>query len=467
MLRRLRYRWFRRFGLRARITTLFVVGALLLSATLAGITYAVTRNELVSQREESALRQAYANARVVREALRVTNPDVVKILTSLQTQSGSLSLLRFENKWKASNPIQAGRDDLPTELRRRVVRGTPSRQIIDFRDDPTFAVGIPVPAIQATYFELFPLGELDNTLRILGLSLLGAAAVTVLAAAAVGRWASRRVLRPLSDVAGASVAIASGRLETRIDAGGDPDLMLLVESFNDMATALEERIERDARFASDVSHELRSPLTTLSTSLEVLRGRRDEMAERSQVALDLLAADVERFQQMVEDLLEISRFDAGVARLDVDDVRLGELVLHAVTAGPGEDFPIELDADASDQLVRADKRRLERVIANLVDNARTHGGGVARVAVERSDGSMRVIVEDSGPGVAPEDREQIFERFARASAAGRRADSSGSGLGLALVAEHVHLHGGRVWVEDRNGPGSGARFVVELPLGEP
>jgi two-component system sensor histidine kinase MtrB len=461
-----RHRWFGRLGLRARLMAAFTVGVFALSGVLMAVTYGVARNELLDQREQVALRQAYFNARVVRDALRTSDPDVNTLLSSLETQSGSLSVLRHRSRWFASSPLQAGRDDVPAALRRRAGEGVPARQSFILDGTPQLGVAVPIPAVDALYFELFSLEELDRTLRILGLSLLGAAAVTTLAGMAVGRWASGRVLRPLRKVADASVAIASGRLDTRVDVAGDPDLVTLADAFNGMAGALQERVERDARFASDVSHELRSPLTTLSTSLEVLRGRRDELPERAQAALDLLSSDVERFQRMVEDLLEISRFDAGVVRLDLEDVRLGELVLHAVTAAPDEDFPIELEAGVSDQLVRADKRRLERVIANLVDNARTHGGGVARVAVEQSNGAMRVLVEDAGPGVPAEEREQIFERFARGSAAGRRAGGGGSGLGLALVAEHVRLHGGRVWVEDRGGAGSGARFVVELPLAE-
>ena len=195
--------------------------------------------------------------------------------------------------------------------------------------------------------------------------------------AALGYWISRRTLRPLSNVGVAAEAIAGGRLDTRLEGGDDPDLEVLVTSFNHMAQALEERIERDGRFASDVSHELRSPLMTLAASIEVLATRREEMPDESaQAAVDLMAADIARFQQLVDDLLEISRFDAGVARLSLDEVSPVELVRQAVDAShrPGRAHRGDLPTSTS-MVVRADKRRLVRVIANLLDNAEKYGGG--------------------------------------------------------------------------------------------
>jgi signal transduction histidine kinase len=229
-----------------------------------------------------------------------------------------------------------------------------------------------------------------------------------------------------------------------------------------MADRLQERIEREARFTSDVSHELRSPLTTLSTSIGVLEARRDDLPPRSRQALDLLAAELRRFQRMVADLLEISRFDAGSAELSLDEVRVDELVQHAVQAGGNGSLPVEIAPDVAGLQVSVDKRRIERVLANLVENAAVYAGGVTRLAVEATGTKVRLIVEDAGPGIPTESRQRIFERFFRGSASGRRGAGDGSGLGLALVAEHVRLHGGRVWVDDR--PGGGSRFVVELPI---
>jgi signal transduction histidine kinase len=322
---------------------------------------------------------------------------------------------------------------------------------------------VPLESIDGAYFEIVSLDELENTLESISISLLAAALLATMAGAAVGWWAARRVLRPLHGVSDAAHAIASGKLETRVEASDDADLATLADSFNDMAVALEERIQRDARFASNVSHELRSPLMTLAASIEVLQNQRDDMPVRARAALDLMVADIERFQQLVEDLLEISRFDAGVMHLDLEEVRVDELVMQAVANSTDVDVPVDIDAGLAGVVVKADKRRLSRVIANLLDNAAKYGDGATRVELRKHGDAVLIAVEDDGPGVPAEDREAIFFRFNRGTSAGHRRGIDGVGLGLSLVAEHIRLHGGSVWVEDRAEGEHGARFVVELP----
>jgi signal transduction histidine kinase len=279
-------------------------------------------------------------------------------------------------------------------------------------------------------------------------------------------------VRPVGVAAQAAKAIAGGRLDTRLEPTDDPDLSVLANSFNDMASALQSRIERDARFASDVSHELRSPLMTLSASVEVMDARRDDMPERAQAALDLLKSDVVRFQGLVEDLLEISRFDAGAVRLHREELLAAEFVRQAVGVSSMPGTPIAVSPRAEHVLINGDRRRLARVIANLIDNARLHGGGQPEVSItEVADDNgaitkIRIAVEDHGAGVPEQERHLIFERFSRGGMAGRRAGSDGAGLGLALVDEHVRMHGGRVWVEDRLDGEPGARFVIELDAEE-
>jgi signal transduction histidine kinase len=232
-----------------------------------------------------------------------------------------------------------------------------------------------------------------------------------------------------------------------------------------MVAALQLRIERDARFASDVSHELRSPIQTLAAAVQVLERRRAELSDRSRAAVDLLSSEVDRFQALVEELLEISRFDAGAQRLELDEVRIDRVVMEAVRVSGSPDVPVEIDGDLAGALVTADKRRLMRVIANLLDNAEKYAGGATAVTLERgTNGSLNIAVEDAGPGIEPQQRAVIFDRFARGLEAGRRGTGDGVGLGLALVEEHVRLHGGRVWVEDRDDGVRGARFVIELPM---
>jgi signal transduction histidine kinase len=225
-----------------------------------------------------------------------------------------------------------------------------------------------------------------------------------------------------------------------------------------MADAVQSRIEREARFASDVSHELRSPITALAAAVEVLDARRDDIPERTQQALEIVVSQVRRFDQMVIDLLELSRLDAGATDLNIETLDIVDLA-HRVAARFGSpDVDVDV-AEGTPRELNVDKVRFERVLGNLIENANYHGGGALRVEVAPTRNHMvRFAVEDGGPGVARSERDRIFERFARGSAARHRI---GTGLGLALASEHSAAMGGAIWVEDR--PGGGARFVFELP----
>ena len=276
-------------------------------------------------------------------------------------------------------------------------------------------IGVPLPSVSAAYFEVFSLDELAGTLRILALALAAAALVTTVAGAVIGRWASGRALRPLAQVSRAAETIAGGQLDTRLVAEDDPDLSALASSFNRMTDTLQDRIEREARFTSDVSHELRSPLTTLATSLGVLESHRDELPPRSRRALDLLDGELRRFQRMVDDLLEISRVDTGSAELSLDEVEVGELVRQAAAAAGAGRVPVDVDPVGRGLRLWVDKRRIERVVANLVDNAAQYAGGVTRLAVEPGTGhGVRFVVADQAPG------------WHRASATGSSSASTGA-----------------------------------------
>ena len=454
-----------RLGLRARITIAFAVGALIMAVVLAAATLGLTRQNLLDQRESSATARTYQNAATAALQLPAdpdTSSDVdpTDVLASLQTPTGSNPVIVVGDRWYARAP-EFGEEVLPPDLRDTVQAGQPALMRFDHDGSTQLAVGVPIDG--GAYFEIVSLGELEETLESISISLLAAALLSTLAGAGIGWWAARRVLRPLRGIGDAAHAIATGRLETRVEASTDADLAPLADSFNDMAIALEERIQRDARFASNVSHELRSPLMTLAASIEVMQNQRDDMPERARSALDLMAADIDRFQQLVADLLEISRFDAGVMHLDLEEVRVDELVLQAVQSSTEADVPVDIDSDLAGVLVKADKRRLSRVIANLLDNATKYGDGATRVELRKHGDAVLIAVEDDGPGVGADDREAIFHRFNRGSSAGHRRGIDGVGLGLSLVAEHIRLHGGSVWVEDRPDGQDGARFVIELP----
>jgi len=270
----------------------------------------------------------------VRNALLSDTPS-----SEIFKQIDNNAALNVESNWSASDS-EFGRTSIPFALRQRVTTdGVPAHMIAVINGQPVNVVGIPIPEVQANYFEFFEMRETQETLRSVGRSLLAAAVVTTGLGLLLGSPAARRSVRPLADAAQAAKAIAGGTLDTRLEPNDDPDLRLLSTSFNDMAAALQQRVERDARFASDVSHELRSPLMTLSASAEVLQARRDDLPEKSRAALDLLVADVARFQGLVEDLLEISRFDAGAIRLPVridlaQPVAMGTTARETVLTGP-------------------------------------------------------------------------------------------------------------------------------------
>lgn len=451
---------------------MFTLGALSLSVFLAATAYSFTRSNLVNQRDRGGVDQAYRDAQVAQDELRANPTEAQTVIRRLQSLGVTRPALNFRGGWTAGNS-RFGSDVIPQALQDRVIsEGVPSRMIISVDGDPYLAIGIPLTVGSSSYFEFIPLTDVDSTLHSVGFSLLFGGAITTLLGGVVGAFAARRAVRPLADAARAAKAIAGGRLDTRLETTDDPDLQVLANAFNDMAAALQRRVERDARFTSDVSHELRSPLMTLSASVEVMQARRDEMPERAQAALDLLVGDVSRFQGLVEDLLEISRFDAGAIRLHLEDLLVAEFVRQAIAVSSLPSTPVTVTERAELMLMQGDRRRLARVLANLIDNARLHGGGDPSVIVCEAEGDgdplghVWIAVEDRGPGVPVDERGLVFERFARGGSAGRRSSNDGAGLGLALVDEHVKMHGGRIWVEDRSDGQPGARFVLELPAEE-
>lgn len=459
----------RRFGLRTRLTLTFAMGAALLSAVLSITTFGLTRENLISQREQVAVDRSIADGTRIATSLypSMTSTEAEQILAALPLADGSNAVIEVGSRWFATDGAAFDESDIPASLRGDVADGIASRMISRIDGTASIIVGLPVADSGTGYFEASSMADVQRSLDRLGLTLLIASVLTTIGGGLVGFWASRRVFAPLLDVGTAAEAIAGGRLDTRLPVGGDPDLDLIANPFNEMAQALEDRIDRDARFASEVSHELRSPLMTIAATVEVLENTRDELPERAQTALELLAADVDRLQQLVEDLLEISRFDVGAIKLHLEEVRAAEMVIQAVRVLGGGGVPVRFEPEVGEIIVRVDKRRFGRVIANLLDNAQRYAGGATAITIERVDDRVHIAVEDRGNGVPVEERDIIFDRFSRGAEGGNRSSDSGVGLGLALVDEHVRLHGGRVWVDDRRDGEIGARFVVELPIVEP
>jgi signal transduction histidine kinase len=250
--------------------------------------------------------------------------------------------------------------------------------------------------------------------------------------------------------------VARGRLDARLQAEDDRDLGGLARSFNQTAADLERRVAADARFAGDVSHELRTPLMTMLNSMQLIQNHRAELPGPVREPVELLGDDLERFRRLVIDLLEISRDDGG-DQGSREIVRIADLVRAAANATAGRDVTT-VASEAEGLTLQADKRRLERVIANLVENAEDHAGGCKGVTVEAGGLGVVILVDDAGPGIAETDRDRIFERFGRGETSNT---SRGVGLGLAIVARHVQWHHGTIRVTDR--PSGGARFIIELP----
>lgn len=447
-------------GLRARTTLGFAALGLLSSVALSVATYQLSRWYLLDQRETLATRQVMVDALVARGLVAAARNEDDAVEAALGALPTARVVLRLGDEWFAA-VVDLSEESIPEALIADVDEGAAARMRISVNGAPYLLVGVPMQGLDATYYEFVPLREYEGTLRTLGTVLLIGASVTTVGGALAGWFASRRVLRPLAGVSAAARAISTGDLGRRLDVDHDVDLQPVAASFNDMASSLEERIARELRFTSDVSHELRTPLTAMASAVSL--ARRVELPPRAEFAVTVLDQQVDHLRRLTLELLEISRIDVGVDQLQPDDVDVVEVVLRCVRdAGLSEG--IVVDRLGADRIHRLDRARFERTVANLLENADRYAGGATSVSIERSGGDLVVTVDDVGPGVPADERVAIFGRFHRGTAPQPADRPKGTGLGLALVSEHVQMHGGRVWVEDR--PGGGARFVVVLPTGE-
>ncbi|MEV4712782.1 HAMP domain-containing sensor histidine kinase [Micromonospora sp. NPDC049374] len=446
----------RRLGLRARVTAAFAIGALLLSASMALVSYELTRRTLLDERERTLLRAAYYDAAVVRAGLNTENPDVAEALRALDTGTGRRPLVLLDGEWYARSADNGLTTIVPARLQGLVSAGEPAVQRVRVNDNPVLLVGVPLSESTA-FYEIASLRELEQTFQVLALALTAVAIVVAGSGAALGWYATRHGLRPLTAVADAAERIAAGDFTTRLAPDTDPDLTRLSTSFNRMVDELAGRIDRDRRFAADVSHELRSPLQTLAAAASVLSRRREGQDERTATAARLVADEIDRFQQLVNDLLDLARGDQPVHREPVD---LPELARQACRDRDLPESMVQLAAGTPPSW-RVDRRRVTQVLTNLLDNAERYGAGPVGVRLSHAADMGVIEVDDEGPGVPMEDRKVIFDRFVRGRAANYRGGGDGTGLGLALVAQHAAAHGGDASVSDR--PEGGARFRITLP----
>jgi two-component system, OmpR family, sensor histidine kinase MtrB len=333
---------------------------------------------------------------------------------------------------------------------------------------PGLIVGAPVESGGVRYelYYLFPLTREAATLHLVERTMLFAGGALVLLLVGIAAVVTRQVVRPVRQAAATAERLASGRLRERMTVRGEDDLATLAASFNRMADTLQKQISQlrelsrlQRRFVADVSHELRTPITTIRMAADVLHDSSPDLPP------ELLQAQLDRFELLLADLLEISRYDAGAAVLEAEPADLTALVSHVVVlSGPlAERKGSTLVADVPERpvIVDVDARRIDRVLRNLIENAIEHAeGGPVEVRLRGGEGGVAVSVRDHGVGLRPGEASLVFGRFWRADPA-RARTTGGTGLGLSIALEDVRLHDG--WLQAWGEPGRGSVFRVTLP----
>ena len=462
-----------KFGLKQRMVLFFGIAAMAAAIALSVVTYASTRSYLLGQRSEVAQRQAFNNAQLMRNIVETDGANIADLITQIRTEQNGYAVVQLDERpgrtslFYAQEPLRFTQSNLPSELVELTLKNKTGRQRFQFENRPYEAIGVAVPSVGLHYFEAFPVADVENTLRTIQITLLIGVVLITLLAGVLGFYMSQNVLQPLTRVALAANKIATGGLDTRLAHEDDSDLERLVVSFNEMANAVQQRIEREQRFASDVSHELRSPVTALSAAADVLVSRKSEFSERNQQAIDIMQKQIERFDRTVLDLLELSRLDAHVVDHETENVQLNDLIYRIMHRYGFGEVPFISSVQSSDGETQADdetkldRRRIERILVNLLENARDHADGATQVTLASEGNNFTLAVHDAGPGVASSERTQIFDRFARGTAS---RNSKGSGLGLAIVSEHAHALHGEAHVEQS--PEGGSIFVISFPKNE-
>ncbi|QHK19630.1 HAMP domain-containing protein [Pseudarthrobacter psychrotolerans] len=496
--RSLRRRWRRSLQFRTVLTTL------LLAVTSFGAVGAYLSNQIANNLFQERLTQAESETRYyvkqVQETFdgaQVTDQSSVITLVydTLNAVEGRGSVIQrryvFEavpeqtkprNRWvesRASDQLTVS--VIPSGLR-TAVQETGKDQYwastiipVGTEDRPGIAVGNKV-TFNGTVYELYLIYDVNTaqqTLDEIQGVLLAGGAVLVLMIGAIAWYVTRNVVSPVSHAALVSEKLAAGQLQERMVVKGEDEVARLGASFNHMAASLQEQITKLAmlsqmqqRFVSDVSHELRTPLTTVRMAAEVLYDARHDFDPINKRSAELLYNQVERFQSLLADLLEISRFDAGVAMLDAEPEDILQVIAHVIdgAAPVAAEYGSEiiLRAPAEGIVAEMDARRIDRILRNLILNAVEHGEGrPVTVTVAANQSAVGVAVRDQGIGMTPAEAARVFDRFWRADPA-RARTTGGSGLGLSIAMEDTKLHNG--WLQAWGNKGRGANFRLTIPL---
>jgi signal transduction histidine kinase len=448
--------------LRRRLTIAFALVAALSAAALAAGSYLVVRETRLDDSVTRSVEQARFNLELADDVLgSAADPaaGIDELLPALERRGDFVVVGRGEGVQPFSTSLSLGVRQVPAELVREVRAGRLAYQRLEAGGTPQLAAGGRVRGVEL-YF-LFSEEQLFDDLAQLRTILLAGLGALVVLGALVGAFVARRTLAPVAQASSAAQSLAEGLLDTRLPAGSRDEFGAWAASFNEMAEALQGKIQalseaeaRERRFTADVAHELRTPLTALVAEAGLLAEHMERIPADARRPAELLVADVARLRRLVEDLMEVSRLDSGAEAVRPEPLELSVLV-EAIARGRAE-----VTVSGEKVALETDRRRLERIVGNLVGNAVEHGGG-AQVWVGRDGGSALVEVADSGPGIPPEHLTHVFERFYKADPA---RSSAGSGLGLAIARENARLLGGEIEVASR--PGA-TRFTLRLPVTEP
>nr|BFD87264.1 ATP-binding protein [Streptomyces sp. Xyl84] len=476
-------------GLRTRLVITFVLVALVSALTATTLAYRDARTAVLRRTQDAAVDGLRERITTVAPDLDVP-PDHESLSRFAAKVSDGLGarivVARYQNLVAVSDPRADTRERITVELRAAVMTGGGARfQRVMWRGEPYLVVGMPVTYAdgdrRASALEVYAITDLraerDDTAALLDSVRAGTVPVVVLAAV-LALLAAGTVLRPVRKLGRATRELATGDLGSRVAVTGHDELAELARTFNETADALQasdaELREQEAkarRFAADVSHELRTPLAAMTMVATVLEEDADQLPPDTARAARTVGAETARLTRLVEDLMEISRFDAGAARLNAAETDLADTV-RASLALRGWTERVETRLQEGLRTV-VDRRRVDVIVANLVGNALRHGAppvtvtlGTARAANGGDEEWVTLQVADHGPGLPPEARERVFDRFYKADVARTRgaADGGGqgSGLGMAIAAENARLHGGTIDVADA--PWGGAVFTLRLPL---
>ncbi|MGW2559831.1 ATP-binding protein [Streptomyces sp. NPDC001514] len=472
------------FGLRTRLVLAFLLVAAVSAGTTAALTYREARNAVLVTTQDTAV----SSFREQVQQLGIQLP--VEGGASLQEVLRDIARKAKPHPWVVfaeygSVRVSSGTSPTSTVITPELRRAAHRRPNASFervvKDGvPYLTIGMP------TVFKVGADGVLSSGLVLYAVMRMNDEQANVEALVTAARdgalpglaialvpalLSARSVLRPVRELRKAAGSMGSGRLDTRIQVRGRDELADLARTFNESAGELERSVHelrqaeaRARRFASDVSHELRTPLAGMLAVTEVLDEDADGLDPDTARAVRLISTETGKLAVLVEDLMEISRFDAGAAELNTDEVDAAEAIRKTLQIRHWTDERIRTELPDGIR-ARLDPRRFDIVIANLVGNALRHGGAPVTVRLRteaRADGVQVLVTEvaDSGPGIGPDVLPHIFDRFYKADAA--RTRSAGSGLGLAITQENVRLHGGTV--RAANAPGGGAVFTVEIPL---